>query len=62
VRGSVEMRKTFVVGRLTGSSSHILLLDPDEAESPLQLRLPLDSADAGTPCFQTRMPDPLTVH
>jgi hypothetical protein len=55
------MRKTFVVGRLTGSSSHILLLDADAAGSPLRLHPPLDPEDSRPSC-QSRLPDPLTVH
>lgn len=54
------MRKTFVVGRLTGNSSHILLVDADGSDpTPLRQpasthRYPLSSA--------ARLPDPLTVH
>jgi hypothetical protein len=57
------MRKTFVVGRLTGSSSHILLLDSDAAGSRLRLDPPLDP-ETSTSSLQTRLPlpDPLTVH
>ena len=55
------MRKTFAVGRLTGSSSHILLVDADGSD-PAPLRQPAPTHRTPDPSHRTRLPDPLTVH
>ena len=53
------MRKTFVVGKLTVNSTHILFLDSETSNAPLAPTLrsihPMDSAES-------RLPDPHTVH
>jgi len=53
------MRKTFVVGRLTGTSTHIRLLDDRAGSTSPRPQLELD---LGAPAWRIAPKAPQTIH